>query len=174
MSGARRATPVLTVNGTPTSLSVPADTTLLDALRDHLGLVGTKLGCARGECGACTVHVDGKAVYSCLLLAAECDGARIRTIESLAGREGGAPHPLLQALVAEDALQCGFCTPGQAMAILALLEARPDPDDGEILEALSGNLCRCGAYPGLVRAVRRAAEELRAGHTPHPRPRKKR
>lgn len=152
---------MLTVNGSPTSLSVPPDTTLLDALRDHLGLVGTKLGCARGECGACTVLVNGKPVYSCLVLAAECEGARVRTIESVAGRAGGTPHPLLEALVAEDALQCGFCTPGQAMSILALLERRPDPGDEEILEALSGNLCRCGAYPGLVRAVRRAAEAMR-------------
>jgi len=162
MSDARRATPVLNVNGSPTHLSVPPDTTLLDALRDHLGLVGTKLGCGRGECGACTVHLDGKPVYSCLVLAAECDGAAVRTIESLAGREGGAPHPLLSALVAEDALQCGFCTPGQAMSILALIEARPNPSDEEILESLSGNLCRCGAYAGLLRAARRAADELRS------------
>ncbi|HEX7878671.1 MAG TPA: (2Fe-2S)-binding protein [Candidatus Eisenbacteria bacterium] len=161
MSGARRATPTLVINDSPACLSVPPDTTLLDALRDHLGLVGTKLGCARGECGACTVHLDGKPVYSCLLLVAECDGASVRTIESLAGREGGAPHPLLAAIVEEDALQCGFCTPGQAMSILALIESNPDPSDEEILEALSGNLCRCGAYPGLVRAARRAAEAMR-------------
>jgi aerobic-type carbon monoxide dehydrogenase small subunit (CoxS/CutS family) len=163
MSGARRATPTLIVNGTPAHLSVPADTTLLDALRDHLGLIGTKLGCARGECGACTVHLDGKPVYSCLVLAAECHGAIVRTIESLAARPGGNPHPLLTALVEEDALQCGFCTPGQAMSILALLEARPDPTDQEILESLSGNLCRCGAYHGLLRAARRAADALRKG-----------
>ena len=162
MSGARRATPTLTVNGTPATLSIPPETTLLDALRDHLGLTGAKLGCGRGECGACTVHVDGKPVYSCLLLAADCDGRTVRTIESLHHREPGAPpHPLLAAIVEEDALQCGYCTPGQVMTILALLERKANPTDEEILEALSGNLCRCGAYAGLVRATRRAARDMR-------------
>lgn len=151
------------VNGSPTSRAAEPDRTLLSFLREDLGLVGAKFGCGRGECGACTVHVDGKPVYSCLMLAAECEGRSVTTIESLAGTgEDGLPHPLLSAIVEEDALQCGYCTPGQVMSILALLNDQPDPTDEEVLEALSGNLCRCGAYPGLVRATRRAADALRA------------
>ncbi|MDZ4804376.1 MAG: (2Fe-2S)-binding protein [Candidatus Eisenbacteria bacterium] len=167
MSSDRRANLTILINGSPTSVSVAPDRTLLLLLREDLGLVGTKYGCGRGECGACTVHLDGKAVYSCLMLAAECNGRAVTTIESLGGLgEGGSTHPLLSAIVEEDALQCGYCTPGQAMSILALLEARPNPTDEEILETLEGNLCRCGAYPGLVRAARRAAMELRAGGAP--------
>jgi len=157
----------LRVNGTTTSVSVTPDRTLLSVLREELGLLGAKYGCGRGECGACTVHVDGRPIYSCLMLAAECEGRSVRTIESLGGiGKDGAPHPLLSAIVEEDALQCGYCTPGQVMSILGLLEARPDPTDEEILEALSGNLCRCGAYAGLVRATRRAADAMRETRTP--------
>ena len=169
MSKERMAPLTLMVNGATATASVAPDCTLLALLREELGLVGTKYGCGRGECGACTVHLDGQPVYSCLMLAAECRGRSVTTIESLGGLGAdGTPHPLLAAIVEEDALQCGYCTPGQVMSILGLLEARPDPTDEEILEALSGNLCRCGAYPGLIRATRRAAGALREARPPSP------
>jgi len=133
--------------------------TLLDFLRDTLALTGTKRACDRGECGACTVHVDGRPVYSCLTLVNGCDGQEIRTIEGLGA--AGSPHALQEAFVAEDAAQCGFCTPGQLMAAAALLASNPDPTDAEVVTAMSGNLCRCGTYPKIVRAVRRAAATMR-------------
>ncbi len=149
----------LSVNGQPVSADLPGSATLLDLLRDTLALTGTKRACDRGECGACTVHVDGRAVYACLTLAHGCAGQEVRTIESLGAP--GAPHALQQAFVAEDAAQCGFCTPGQLMAAAALLGTNPDPTDDEVVAAMSGNLCRCGTYPKIVRAVRRAAATLR-------------
>ncbi len=149
----------LKVNGTPVRVDPLPHRTLLETLRDDLRLTGTKPGCERGECGACTVLLDGVPVYSCLTLAVECAGRSVTTIEGVAGN--GVPD----AIVLEDGLQCGYCTPGQVMAITALLATSPNPSDEEILEALSGNLCRCGAYPGLIRAARRMAEQLAAPGT---------
>ncbi len=149
----------LSINGRPVSADVAGSTTLLELLRDTLALTGTKRACDRGECGACTVLVDGRPIYSCLTLAHACDGRSVRTIEGLGAP--GAPHALQEAFVAEDAAQCGFCTPGQLMAAAALLAENADPSDAEVVAAMSGNLCRCGTYPKIVRAVRRAAATLR-------------
>ena len=133
--------------------------TLLDLLRERLGLTGAKKGCDRGQCGACTVLVDGRRVDSCLVLAATLDGAEIVTIEGLA--RGEALHPVQRAFIDNDALQCGFCTPGQVMSAVAYLQEGGDWRDPErIREALSGNLCRCGAYAGIVAAVQQAGREL--------------
>ena len=133
--------------------------TLLDLLRERLGLTGAKKGCDRGQCGACTVIVDGRRVDSCLVLAATLDGADIRTIEGLA--HGDALHVMQAAFIANDALQCGFCTPGQIMSAVAFLEEGGDWRDPEaIREGLSGNLCRCSAYAGIVAAVSQAGREL--------------
>jgi xanthine dehydrogenase YagT iron-sulfur-binding subunit len=146
----------LAVNGTSVELSVAGHETLLDVLRDRLGLTGTKKGCDQGACGACTVHVDGKRVLSCLTLAAQCDGREVTTIEGVSIE--GELHPLQEAFVRHDALQCGYCTPGQVMSALALLaEGRASSDD-EIREFMSGNLCRCGAYPNIVAAIREVAD----------------
>lgn len=149
----------LTVNGQPVHAEPAGSATLLELLRDTLALTGTKRACDRGECGACTVLVDGRPVYSCLTLAHGCEGQEIRTIEGLGAP--GAPHALQEAFVLEDAAQCGFCTPGQLMAAAALLSENADPTDDEVVAAMSGNLCRCGTYPKIVRAVRRAAATLR-------------
>ena len=149
----------LTINGQSISADLPGSATLLELLRDTLALTGTKRACDRGECGACTVHVDGRPVYACLTLAHGCEGQDVRTIEGLGTTD--APHALQSAFVAEDAAQCGFCTPGQLMAAAALLAANPDPTDAEVVAAMSGNLCRCGTYPKIVRAVRRAAAVMR-------------
>ena len=151
----------LLLNGQAVDLDPAHSATLLDTLRDDAGLVGTKRVCDRGECGACTVHVDGAPIYSCITLAHSCDGQRVTTIEGLA--VGAAPHPLQQAFAVEDAAQCGFCTPGQLMAAAALLSVKPDPSNEEIVAAMSGNLCRCGTYPKIVRAVKRAAAAIRSG-----------
>ncbi|MBC8077132.1 MAG: (2Fe-2S)-binding protein [Chloroflexales bacterium] len=144
----------LQVNGVEQMVFVEPRRTLLDALRVDLGLTGTKLVCGQGNCGACTVHLDGEAVYSCLLLAVECEGAQITTIEGIA--PAGELHPVQRAFVANDALQCGFCTPGQVMAATALLSRTPSPSDDEIVQGMSGNLCRCGAYRGIIRALKTA------------------
>jgi aerobic-type carbon monoxide dehydrogenase small subunit (CoxS/CutS family) len=149
----------ISLNGRRTESNPAGDATLLDLLRDGLSLTGTKRVCDAGACGACTVLVDGKPVYSCLTLAHGCDGREVHTIEGLGAPD--APHPLQQAFALEDAAQCGFCTPGQLMAASALLAANPDPSDEQIVAAMSGNLCRCGTYPKIVRAVRRAAAMLR-------------
>jgi len=146
----------LTVNGRRWRGEVPARRTLLAFLRDDLGLTGTKLGCDTGNCGACSVLVDGQLVYSCLVLAASCDGRRVETIEGLS--RGDALHPIQQAFLDLDAYQCGFCTPGQIMAVKALLDRNPRPTREEVVTAVSGNLCRCGAYPRIVAAALRAAE----------------
>ena len=149
----------ITLNGRPVDAVPAGHTTLLDLLRDELSLTGTKRVCDRGACGACTVLVDGKPVYSCLTLANGCDGQDVRTIEGLGAPK--APHPLQAAFALEDAAQCGFCTPGQLMAASALLSTHSNPSDDQIVAAMSGNLCRCGTYPKIVRAVRRAAATLR-------------
>ena len=146
----------LRVNGADCELRLDARVTLLDALRDSLGLTGTKKGCDQGACGACTVLVDGRRVLSCLTLAAQAEGREVTTIEGLS--RDGQPHPLQRAFVRHDAFQCGYCTPGQIMSAVALLaEGRAGSDD-EIREFMSGNLCRCGAYPNIVAAIREVAE----------------
>jgi xanthine dehydrogenase YagT iron-sulfur-binding subunit len=145
----------LRVNGIDQDLVLDARTTLLDALRDAIGLTGTNKGCDQGACGACTVHVDGKRVVSCLTLAAQCDGREITTIEGLA--DDGRLHPLQEAFVRHDAFQCGYCTPGQIMSAVALLEEGRAGSDEDIREFMSGNLCRCGAYPNIVAAIREVA-----------------
>ena len=143
-----------TVNGKPQALEIDCRVTLLDALREHLHLTGTKKGCDRGQCGACTVLVDGRRVNSCLTLAATLDGANVTSIEGLA--RGGELHPVQQAFVEHDALQCGYCTPGQIMSCVALVDESKGVEltDDEIRERMSGNICRCGAYVGIVAAVR--------------------
>jgi len=151
----------LTVNGRSISAEVEARMTLADFLREQLGLTGTKLGCEHGVCGSCTVLWDGAAVRSCLVLAAQADGASLTTIEGLA--TGEAMHPVQQAFWEHHGLQCGFCTPGMVLTAVALLEENPAPSEEEIREALSGNLCRCTGYQNIVRAVRAAAEQMQAG-----------
>jgi xanthine dehydrogenase YagT iron-sulfur-binding subunit len=143
------------VNGVPFELHVAGHETLLDVLRDRLELTGTKKGCDQGACGACTVLVGGKRVLSCLTLAAQCDGREITTIEGLAG--DGELHPLQAAFVRHDALQCGYCTPGQIISAVALLAEGRAGSDEEIREFMSGNLCRCAAYPNIVAAIRAVA-----------------
>jgi len=149
----------LIVNGAQHDLVAPAHETLLGTLRDRLLLTGTKLVCGRGECGACTVLVDGVSVYACLTLTAACEDSEITTIEGV-GR-GHALHPVQTAFVEHDALQCGFCTPGQVLAAIALLDATPNPTEADVVRGMSGNLCRCGTYPKIVRAVLDAAEHIR-------------
>jgi aerobic-type carbon monoxide dehydrogenase small subunit (CoxS/CutS family) len=146
----------LEVNGERHELEADPTRRLVDVLRDDLGLTGTKVGCGEGACGACAVLLDGRAVASCLLLAAQAEGRAVTTIEGLS-REG--PTRLQEAFVAEDALQCGYCTPGQIVTATALLARVPRPSPEEIRWALAGNLCRCGAYPKIERAILRAAEE---------------
>ncbi|MBI5439818.1 MAG: (2Fe-2S)-binding protein [Deltaproteobacteria bacterium] len=147
----------LTVNGQARELEVAPWTTLLDALRDHLGLTGTKKGCDHGQCGACTVLLDGKRIDSCLALAVMCDGAEVTTIEGLS--DGPALHPLQAAFIERDAFQCGYCTPGQLCSAAGLLAEGRARTPGEIREAMSGNLCRCGAYPNIVAAIRDVVAE---------------
>jgi xanthine dehydrogenase YagT iron-sulfur-binding subunit len=146
---------VLHVNGATEHLRTDVRTTLLDALRDGLGLTGTKKGCDRGQCGACTVHVDGQRTLSCLTLAAVADGRRITTIEGVA--DGDRLHPVQQAFLDNDGFQCGFCTPGQIMSALSVLAEGQAHCDAAVRESMSGNICRCGAYDGILRAVRSAA-----------------
>ena len=148
----------LSVNRQPYEVDAPPHETLLAVLRDRLHLTGAKLVCGRGECGACTVLVDGAPTYACLALAVACEGSEITTIEGIGSAE--SPHPLQRAVVAEDALQCGYCTPGQILAAMALLAREPDPDEAAIVRGMSGNLCRCGTYPKIVRAVRAAAAAM--------------
>jgi xanthine dehydrogenase YagT iron-sulfur-binding subunit len=143
------------VNGAAENLQVDARVTLLDALRDRLGLTGTKKGCDQGACGACTVLLDGRRVLSCLTLAAQCEGRVVLTIEGLA--TDGARHPLQEAFIRHDAFQCGYCTPGQILSAVALLAEGRAGSDEDIREFMSGNLCRCGAYPNIVAAIREVA-----------------
>jgi xanthine dehydrogenase YagT iron-sulfur-binding subunit len=145
----------LQVNGSVQRVPLDSRMTLLDALRDELQLTGTKKGCDQGACGACTVLLDGKRVLACLTLAAQCDGREVTTIEGIAPARG--LHPLQEAFVRHDAFQCGSCTPGQIMSALALLEEGRTGSDEEVREFMSGNLCRCGAYPNIVDAIRDVA-----------------
>ena len=147
----------LDINGGQYAVAVEARVTLLDALRDHLNLTGTKKGCDQGQCGACTVHVDGKRVLACLTLAAQAEGRAITTIEGLKGEDGGL-HPMQAAFVEHDAFKCGYCTPGQIMSAVACVEEGHAGSKAEIREYMAGNLCRCGAYPHIVEAVRQVAE----------------
>ena len=143
------------INGTEQSLDAEPRRTLLDALRHELGLTGAKKACDMGNCGACTVQLDGRAVYSCLVLAVDCAGREVTTIEGLAsGGNEGELHPLQRAFIEADAFQCGYCTPGQIMSLKALFDRTPQPSDDEIERALSGNLCRCGAYQHILKAAR--------------------
>jgi xanthine dehydrogenase YagT iron-sulfur-binding subunit len=153
-------TTLLRVNGTTVSATHEADRTLLSVLREDLSLTGTKKGCDQGACGACTVHLDGKRVLSCLTLAAQCDGREVTTIEGLA--TDGRLHPVQDAFVRHDAFQCGYCTSGQIMSAVALLAEKRTASDDEIREFMSGNLCRCGAYPNIVAAIRDVAAQRRA------------
>jgi len=155
------------INGDERSLAVESRRTLLDALRADLALTGTKKVCDMGDCGACTVLLDGRAVYSCLTLAVDCEGRDITTIEGLG--HGNELDPVQRAFVEADAYQCGFCTPGPIMSVTALLAERSAPTEEEIRRAVSGNLCRCGAYQNIVRAGQRAAELAAAAQTNGPR-----
>lgn len=157
----------LLVNGSARDVVVRGHESLLEVLRDQLGLTGAKLACGRGECGACTVllrEVDRtRPTYACITLAAACADAHVTTIEGLGN---GELHPLQQAFIAQDAVQCGYCTPGQILAAAALLSDNPSPDERAIRTALSGNLCRCGTYPRIVLAVQEAAQRMQKGATP--------
>ena len=143
------------INGRPEQLQVDARVMLLDALRDRLGLTGTKKGCDQGACGACTVLVDGRRVLSCLTLAAQCEDREVVTIEGLASN--GTRHPVQEAFIRHDAFQCGYCTPGQIMSAVGLLAEGRAGSDEDIREFMSGNICRCGAYSNIVAAIREAA-----------------
>jgi xanthine dehydrogenase YagT iron-sulfur-binding subunit len=157
--GPGAATAVLSVNGQVRELPIEPRVSLLDALREHLGLTGSKKGCDQGTCGACTVWVDGRRVLACLTLAATCEGHEVTTIEGLA--PGCGLHPMQAAFIERDAFQCGYCTPGQIMSAVALLKEGHAGDDAEIAEWMSGNICRCAAYPNIraaIRDVRDAAE----------------
>ena len=149
-----------TINGEPVEFLAGPTQTLLDALRDELGLTGSKEGCGSGDCGACSVTLDGALVCSCLVLAPEADGRQIGTIEGLAN--GSVMHPLQQQFLEHAALQCGFCTPGFLVSAKALLDKNPNPSETEIRYALAGNLCRCTGYDKIVRAVQDAATQMRA------------
>lgn len=151
----------LQVNGKPQSLSVEPRVTLLDALRDRLNLTGAKRVCDRGGCGSCTVIMDGKAVYACSILAIEAQGKQIQTIEGIA--EPGTIHPVSRAFVNHDAQQCGFCTPGFVMAAKAFIEKNPNPTYAQVENGLGGNLCRCGTYVGVRKAVLEAARTMKGG-----------
>ena len=151
----------LRVNGKDHTLSIDARTALLDALREHLGLTGSKKGCDHGQCGACTVLVDGRRVLSCLTLAVTTLGKNVSTIEGLA--EGDSLHPMQQAFVDQDAFQCGYCTPGQIMSAIACVREGHAGSEDDIREYMSGNICRCAAYPNIVAAVKQAAPDIAKG-----------
>lgn len=149
------------VNGEWQALTVKPYERLVDALRQRLGLTGTKVGCGEGECGACTVQVDGRAVLSCLMLAVQADGRQIVTIEGL--RQGTELHPLQKAFVEEGAVQCGFCTPGMILAADAILQQEPNPSEEAVRKGLANNLCRCTGYEKPVKAILKAARVLKGG-----------
>lgn len=148
----------LNVNGKSVQVCVEPRRTLLSVLREDLGLTGAKRGCGRGECGACTVIIDGETAYACMTLAIACEGRDIRTVEGLA--QGERLHPVQQAFIAQDGYQCGFCTSGQVMAAVALLEHDPQPTEDDVRREMGGNICRCGAYPNIVKAVLAAADSM--------------
>jgi xanthine dehydrogenase YagT iron-sulfur-binding subunit len=149
----------LQVNGQRREAVIDVRVTLLDALRDHLQLTGSKKGCDQGQCGACTVHVNGERVLSCLILAVAVQDKPIETIEGLAGKDG-ALHPMQQAFIDQDGFQCGYCTPGQIMSAVACVREGHAKTDADIQEYMSGNLCRCAAYPKIVEAVKQARERM--------------
>ncbi|HTB38583.1 MAG TPA: (2Fe-2S)-binding protein [Reyranella sp.] len=151
----------LTVNGARHALDLDPRSTLLDVLRDHLDLTGTKKGCDQGQCGACTVLVDGRRVLSCLTLAVMKDGAAITTVEGLA--KDGTPHPVQQAFIDHDAFQCGYCTPGQLCSAVGLIAEGKARTADEIRELMSGNICRCGSYPNIVAAIQQAMGQQAMG-----------
>jgi len=157
----------MTVNGTPRALDVEPRRLLVQALREDLDLTGTHVGCDTSQCGTCTVHVDGRAVKSCTMLAVQADGSNVTTIEGMAGGPD-ALHPLQTAFWEQHGLQCGFCTPGMIMTAADLLARNPDPTDHEIREALEGNICRCTGYHNIVAAVRAAARAIREGASAAP------
>jgi xanthine dehydrogenase YagT iron-sulfur-binding subunit len=150
----------LTVNGQDRRLALDVRTSLLDALREHIGLTGTKKGCDHGQCGACTVLMDGKRVLSCLTLAAMAQGREVTTIEGLTGTDGSL-HPMQQAFIDHDAFQCGYCTPGQIMSAVACVNEGHATSDAEIREYMSGNLCRCACYPNIVDAINDAKPKMK-------------
>jgi xanthine dehydrogenase YagT iron-sulfur-binding subunit len=154
-------TVVLQINGQRVPLTIEPRTTLLDALREYAGLMGTKKGCDMGSCGACTVHIDGRRVVSCLTLAMRCQGKAITTIEGLA--VNGELHPVQTAFVEHDGFQCGYCTPGQIMSAVALINEGHTGSPDEVREWMSGNVCRCGAYPNIVAAIHTAATRMQEG-----------
>jgi xanthine dehydrogenase YagT iron-sulfur-binding subunit len=145
------------VNGKTRELVLDVRTTVLDALREHMHLTGSKKGCDQGQCGACTVHIDGERVLSCLTLALAAQGKRIETIEGLGGADGSL-HPMQRAFIDQDAFQCGYCTPGQIMSAVACIAEGHCGNDADIREYMSGNLCRCGAYPKIVAAIKQARD----------------
>ena len=153
----------LTVNGKAEKVDVKPNETLLHVLREKLGLTGPKEGCGTGDCGACTVIVNGRAVNSCLVLAVEVDGAEILTVEGL--KKDEELHPLQKAFIEEHAVQCGYCIPGVLMTALSYLMENPSPTEEEIKKAISGNLCRCGGYPFMVKAIKKASEVMKSGQS---------
>jgi xanthine dehydrogenase YagT iron-sulfur-binding subunit len=159
LPASRTLTTRLTVNGVVRSIEHEARVTLLDLLRERLELTGTKKGCNEGACGACTVLLDGRRVNACMTLAASCDGREVTTVEGIAAADG-ALHAVQQAFIENDAFQCGYCTPGQIVSAVACIRERRAGSDAEISEWMSGNLCRCAAYPQIVAAVRQAARQL--------------
>lgn len=148
-----------TLNGAKKKVTVPSNMTLVHMLRDELGLTGTKIGCDKGECGACTVLINGRSINSCLVLAAQVDGREVTTIEGM--EKNGRVHPIQEAFIEEGAVQCGYCIPGMVMSAKALLDKNPGPTDEEIKVGISGNLCRCTGYTKIINAVRAAAEKLK-------------
>jgi len=155
------ATVKLTVNGKSQTIDCSPTTLLVEALREHLHLTGTHVGCDTSQCGACTVHVDGKSVKSCTMLAVEADGRQVTTIEGLA--DGAGLHPMQAAFQEHHGLQCGYCTPGMVMSAVDLVQHVPDPSEHEVRHWLEGNLCRCTGYHNIVKAVRAGADAMRGG-----------